>query len=205
MCVVSQSTEPLLHVAHIIPYKLNGTDTILTVGEPWTWLAAFWGEENVMKWKAEIMEEGIFHTERVSNLMTLACHVHRYWGSAACAFRPIEVSEDKKMMEIAFHWLPRLPDSVKRSSKVSTQHPFGKDAMERPQGPAQGHAIQHIGKASAIHSGEIIKVMTDDPINHPLPSFELLNLLWHLSRIVAMQGAADEEEDDPSDEDTVSD
>lgn len=204
MCVVSQSTEPLLEVAHIMPYKLNGTDTMLTVGEPWAWLTAFWGQENVMKWKAEIMEEEIFHTEKVSNLMTLACHVHKYWGSASCAFRPIAVIEDKRTLEIALHWLPRLGDSVKRSSRVSTERPFGEEARERPQAPAKGHAIYHVGKKSVMYSGDIIKVTTDDPINHPLPSFELLKMLWHLSRIVAMEGAAeDEEEDDPSDEDTV--
>lgn len=43
-----------------------------------------------------------------------------------------------------------------------------------------------------MKSGRIFTIKTDDPQNQPLPSFELLDLLWKLTRIRAMRGAADE-------------
>ncbi len=42
-----------------------------------------------------------------------------------------------------------------------------------------------------IRSGDCFELQTDDPIQKPLPSFELLELQWALHRIQGMAGAAD--------------
>lgn len=40
-------------------------------------------------------------------------------------------------------------------------------------------------------SADIITLHTGDPENHPLPSFELLEIQWFLTRIAALNAAAD--------------
>ncbi|EPS26939.1 hypothetical protein PDE_01879 [Penicillium oxalicum 114-2] len=47
-----------------------------------------------------------------------------------------------------------------------------------------------------IRSGFIPELSAVDPKAMPLPYFELLELRWHLSRIMAMQRAAVDEDDD---------
>jgi hypothetical protein len=42
-----------------------------------------------------------------------------------------------------------------------------------------------------IKSGNTFTLTTTDPITHPLPSFPLLEIQWHLSRVVSMSGAAE--------------
>jgi hypothetical protein len=52
-----------------------------------------------------------------------------------------------------------------------------------------------------IKSGDTFALRTVNPITHPLPSFELLEMQWHLNRIVSMSGAADIYDDDDDDDD----
>lgn len=52
-----------------------------------------------------------------------------------------------------------------------------------------------------IRSGTIFIIITDDPKDKPLSSFTLLQLQWHLCRVAAMQGAAEEHSDIDNDED----
>jgi hypothetical protein len=49
-----------------------------------------------------------------------------------------------------------------------------------------------------VKSGQKFTLKTSDPIRLPLPSKELLELQWHLNRIVSMSAAAEvrDEEDD---------
>ena len=42
-----------------------------------------------------------------------------------------------------------------------------------------------------IQSGDCFELQTDDPIQKPLPNFELLELQWFLQRIQGMAGAVD--------------
>ena len=45
-------------------------------------------------------------------------------------------------------------------------------------------------KKRLIKSGDIFELKTDDAIARPLPSFQLLEMQWFLTRIVGMAGAA---------------
>lgn len=54
-----------------------------------------------------------------------------------------------------------------------------------------------------MRSGDIFTVTTDDPLNRPLPSWNLLLLMWHLTRIAAMQGAGEDSDDDLLSDDDV--
>ncbi|CAG7996107.1 unnamed protein product [Penicillium salamii] len=132
--------------------------------------------------------------------MTLAYHVHGYWERAICGFLPISLSDDQKVLKISLHWLPCISESIKRKDLVSTLHPFGEDMDKWPQAPVKTHGIMDVWTECPIRSGEIIELTTHDPIQYPLPTMELLLMRWHMSRIVALQGSADDEDED-ADED----
>jgi hypothetical protein len=111
-------------------------------------------------------------------------------------------------MHIALHWLPMLPPSVKRSDYVSaTENPFNGGTQDITTLPT-ARILYNWERKVEMQSGDVFTVTTDDPLNRPLPSWDLLLLIWHLTRIAAMQGAGEDSDDDPgedSDDDLPSD
>lgn len=92
-------------------------------------------------------------------------------------------------MEIAFHWLPSRNDKIKATDLVPIdEHPYGREHQGFDQNPGDNNF------ALDIPSGYIFTVTADDPSTKPLPSFALLDLQWHLRRIAAMQGDAEEDD-----------
>lgn len=187
-----------------MPYKLDGTrrDSL------WRWLGFFCGESKVIEWKGQVLgDKDIIRTERVHNMLTLLSQIYLYWDEPVCAFRPIEVNHEKTSMDLAFHWLP-LPDTKsKRSSRLPLQsNPYPDLLPSLQNSPGDNIFAFNMDTKSFIRSGTRFTITTDDPVDKPLPSFELLELQWHLGRVAAMQGAAeelDDEGDGNDDDDSV--
>ncbi|OQD69791.1 hypothetical protein PENPOL_c002G00700 [Penicillium polonicum] len=203
-CVVTKRGQPLIESTHILPKRLNGTQhEYLLQSNCWPWLQAFWGEEKVNKLQSLLLsEEGTMDMERLYNRITLEIHVHRYWDRAMCALRPIWVNEDRTEMQIAFHWLPlkeNIPGAAKhlRSDFVSTTENPYQDPKYRPrETPGGNNVVFHTETGARISSGYVFTVKTDNKRERPLPSMELLEIRWHLSRIACMQGNAEDEDND---------
>lgn len=191
-CVLTKQGIPLLEVAHIIPKKLHKKNRCVD----WGLLRIFWGKERVEEWQREISQQPnqpeIINTEQVQNLMTLSTQVPGYWDRCVCAFRPIEVNPERTEMTISFHWLPLRDEGMKAADFVPTdRNPYGRGHQGFDETPGNGNFVVTADK-KIITSGYIFTVTTDDPRKKPLPSFALLNLQWHLHRIAAMKGAAEE-------------
>ncbi|KAJ5219660.1 hypothetical protein N7468_008864 [Penicillium chermesinum] len=205
-CVLTKLLQPTLQVSHIMPFKLNMTTG--KVNPMWAWLEAFWGKEKVKDWQEQLLPDpdGSLNTEFIANMMTLGIQVHQYWDNAVCAFRPISVNKEGTSMKVAFHWLPLALKSVRRDELVPVQsHPYSDIPTGFREGPREKEErttmrLFHQGSGKIIPSGYIFKITTPDPVAKPLPSMALLELKWHLSRIVAMQGAAEEEDSDLDDD-----
>ncbi|OQD61692.1 hypothetical protein PENPOL_c015G00064 [Penicillium polonicum] len=60
--------------------------------------------------------------------------------------------------------------------------------------PGKNNILFHTQTLKPILSGYVFKITTDDPKARLLPSMELLQLKWNLSRIAAMQGGGEDEE-----------
>ena len=120
-----------------------------------------------------------------------------------CAFRPLWTNESKTEMRLGFHWLSLLPNAIKRRDLVlSTENPFDDEDQQKNLLPTRKISLFNYEADKRIVSGDVFVVATDDPQTRPLPSWDLLLLMWHLSRIAAMQGAGeDSDDDDPSDDD----
>jgi hypothetical protein len=96
-----------------------------------------------------------------------------------------------------------LPPSVKRNDLDSpTENPFSGGTQEFTTLPTARIGLYNWERKVEMRSGDIFTVTADDPLNRPLPSWDLLLLTWHLTRIAAMQGAGGDSDDDlPSDDD----
>lgn len=144
---------------------------------------------------------------RVSNLIILELQAHEYWDRAHFAFRPVCINETKTKMHLAFHWVPFVKDGPleipnKRTECVPTEvhifsHPYCRPIID----PGKNNILFHTQTLNPIVFSRSPR-MTQRP---PLPSMELLQLKWNLSRIAAMQGGGgDEDSYDDSDGDSIS-
>ncbi|KAL4956718.1 hypothetical protein BDW69DRAFT_70192 [Aspergillus filifer] len=182
-CVLTQRSA--IDVAHIYPFTLSHrnqrTQTL------WDTLRHFWSEERVLAWEQAVL--GPSGTEQVTSLMCLWASAHRMWGTAAFALKPLAVSDDKTEMTAVFYWLPKslyaryavlddaptVPDKIKC---VQDENLVMVDSLERLDG-------------RRIVSGDEMTFKTESPESHPLPSFEILEMQWFLTRAAALSGAAE--------------
>ncbi|KAJ5772398.1 hypothetical protein N7520_002927 [Penicillium odoratum] len=205
-CLVTAQGSLFLQSAHIVPHRFSGT--VVRSGHTpfWNHLTIYWGRAQCKKWEAELLQGDVINTEFTANMMSLSQHAHSYWGSARFAFRPVSINEDRTEMQIALHWLPILPTSIKRTDLVlPTENPFKNPDAHTRFLPSNNEGLYHWLRQEEIQSGELFTVVTDNPAERPLPSWDLLTLMWHLTRLAAMQGAGEEEEDEEGrpDDDTA--
>ncbi|KAJ5977460.1 hypothetical protein N7501_000802 [Penicillium viridicatum] len=173
----------------------------------WNWLTAFWGEEKASKWQELIAEGSEMSVHQVHNLITLDMKIHHFWDHGLVALRPVSRNNDETEMQIALHWLPLKERFKGRSPNDGVRvnvHPL-KDPRFRPvETPGDDYYIavrREDGSVNLVTSGNIFTLKTTDKKERPLPSFDLLELRWHLSRIAAMQGGGEDDDigDEPDD------
>ena len=98
------------------------------------------------------------------------------------ALKPIQLSDDKKCLEVEFHWMPQYRYSSKVDILTPPKSSEGLDG--RPD-----IMLFHIPTKRPICSGDKISLKTDDPETLPLPHFALLEMQWTLQRVAAMSAA----------------
>ncbi|RJE26319.1 hypothetical protein PHISCL_01388 [Aspergillus sclerotialis] len=154
-------------------------------------LKTFWSEQKIKAWMHEVV--GARGTEILANRIAMALNVHRYWGKAMFAIKPIEISKDGKTLYAEFYWLPTDKPgsrSMLSPSKISNNMDSTGDHV----------SLWNIITDRRLHSGEQIVFHTDDPEAKPLPSSELLKMQWVLHRVAALSGAAEYEDDYDTDD-----
>ena len=156
----------------------------------WTSLKLFWTQEHVETWRKSIFSDASNPDDAVEsceNLINLNSYAHTLWNSGCFALKPETASEDGKELDLLFFWQPRhellplvdLSMTPKSSEKLEGCRPD--QALFRRVDVGFDH----------LRSGDRIKLRTEDPQRHPLPSWELLDMQWNLQRVVGMCGAAD--------------
>lgn len=180
----------------------------------WRFADVFWGKSTTERWKRAVFNNPTQPETPVndcSNLICLRRDLRSAWSSGLFALRPAWISEDKTQMDIEFYWQPRpdhkLFDVVDVCKKpISTKNVNSVDRL-----------IVAVGKRGeptyrAIESGYRFRMTTDDPVERPLPSFDLLDMQWHFTRLIALcaagsffDGDDDDEEDARSDTTTHAD
>ncbi|KAJ5729441.1 uncharacterized protein N7483_003949 [Penicillium malachiteum] len=172
----------------------------------WLRLEDEFGGKRVQRWRNSIMDrivlcqkilgdlediDNVDYADQPDNIITLGKEVWRFWKDDLCVFRPVSLSEDKKSMELAFHWLP-LPKEGTHHSQLDPIklrcHPYPDRRMGYDEGPGNGIHLYHAETKQMIRSGYIFTIHTENPETHPLPSMELLDMQWMLKRSSRFQG-----------------
>ena len=152
----------------------------------WNTLQLFWSEDRIQKWWNALFPDPSNPTKPVEtccNVICLSPEAHAYWTKSYFALQPIELSDDKKRLDVKFHWMPR-----RKCSQV--------DLLTPPLSFEGLEGGSHIGlfnlpSRREIYSGDRISITTDDPKTRPLPDYGLLEMQWILHRVSAMSGAAE--------------
>ncbi|CAG8097471.1 unnamed protein product [Penicillium salamii] len=179
-----------------MPPFLHGKDP----GRAWQWLALFWGTQKVQAWRDLLMRDSVINAHQIYNLLTVALDVRNYLDCGLAALRPVSVNEDETEMRIALHWLP-LPKEFGEMTRTDLV-PLTQNPLEEPRfRPTMTHGNNHPvyivyggGRTwEAVRSGHIFTVKTTNVEERPLPSFQLLELMWFLTRIATMEGKSHQE------------
>ncbi|OJJ46701.1 hypothetical protein ASPZODRAFT_16449 [Penicilliopsis zonata CBS 506.65] len=187
-CILTKAGY-VVEVAHIYPSSLQGQEAKSAFF--WQALRVFWTAERTKRWEKDVFGP---NTNTCANLVTMAPHTHAYWDGALFALKPLGKSEDESKMEMQFFWL--RPTSL--SSPVILDIP--------PSIPTDYDSSVVKVKLfdcevdKKLCSGDRIVITTDDPINRPLPSYNLLEMQWVLHRLTALCGEGEIASPSSSDE-----
>ena len=110
------------------------------------------------------------------------------WAKGQFALKPLELSSDNTELMVQFFW--QVSNTYKPANRIDLlKEPASSKGLT--EGAGGWLAYEEIdGSLHKIRSGEVFTFKTTDPKNLPLPSMELLEMQWHLQRLVAMSGAA---------------
>ncbi|KAI5301254.1 hypothetical protein KEM55_007951 [Ascosphaera atra] len=129
LCFITR--QDLVQEAHIYPLGLSGVtpkaeddgavpaDMCL-----WSYHEKFWKEEKLRTWKEAIFNIDDTYEDSCKNILTLSPDAHGYHGKARFALRVKHASEDKKSMDLEFHWLRFNKYEASRSLKDMPQPSF---------------------------------------------------------------------------------
>lgn len=197
LCVVSRIGG--VEACHLYPRCAFGGRNPGQVKHFWTLLRMFWPEDKVNSWHAKIFKDERtsepLGTETVENMLTFTSTLHRFHAKGAFALRPVRILEDKTQLELEFHWLAwQQRDSTTRVDL--REQPLSSRGRTDSKRGIEFFRFEDATNPTPLFSGTRFVITTDDPTNKPLPDPGLLEMQWHLQRVLAMSGAAGWKEED---------
>lgn len=181
-------------VAHIYPNCLISSHNPDRIQSFWKALPVFWSPEQIRAWEAKVFRDPqnpLKPLDHCFNLICLDNTIHAMWGDGFLAFRPLDYHDEMRKLDIQLFWQPNQGHKLKDKIPI-TKRPISSDGLARSS-RSDGVLSSRIftgDEGEFAKSGHIFTLKTHDPITHPLPSKELLEMQWHLSRVVSLSGAA---------------
>lgn len=210
-CAIDGTTP--VEVVHIYPhYLLGGRKTNLSRSYPpfWDMLSFFWAPDRIEMWHRQIFRDRSDPTKQfdsIRNMMCMSPTAHELWNRGAFVLKPIKVNANETEMEVEFFWqaasASTMDDVLPVTTVPSTSR--GLDGVYYPDSRKQSLlTIYTEDGPKKVATGHRIIIRTPDPEKLPLPSMELLDMQFALSRIVNLSGAgkvADLDDETQSEED----
>ncbi|KAJ5104548.1 hypothetical protein NUU61_001895 [Penicillium alfredii] len=206
-CVIT-GTRKVYQVAPIFPSH-GGSEAVSDDSSAptiWKFVDVFWNRATAERWhKAAFNALDDFESANgCTNLICLRNDLRAAWANGLFALRPVFVSPDSTEMEVEFHWQPKQFHEPYDHVDV-LKVPISSEGVSSVEGLLVVRSTKENGFLP-IESGDRFMLRTDDPKSRPLPSYDLLDMQWHLNRIVAMSAAPeifneDDDEDEEDDED----
>lgn len=185
-------------VAQIYPTQLV-PQTSVSVGlnmfpDFWKLLEFFFDKDRIARWRRQIFRDLSDANKPMDSCRNRVCLdpvAHCMWNRGLFALRPIAQSEDNKELTIQFHWQPKPPHM--RFDEVDIlQVPASSRDLDGREGLVLHRLLSNDEGVleQQIKSGDVFVLKTENPATHPLPSFDLLDMHWHLNRILNLSGAS---------------
>ena len=141
----------------------------------------FWTEDRVTEWRNKIFPDpnhpdtGV---EACFNLISLGPSAHWHWDKGRFAFKPLEMSDDKKKLTVQFFWQPQYSHGNKDPVDLLEEPLSSRDLRFTEKEGIEYFLArrQDDGSYRGVESGDIFTFITDDPAIRPLPSWELLDM-----------------------------
>ncbi|KAK1149752.1 hypothetical protein N8T08_005306 [Aspergillus melleus] len=173
---------------YLLPFY-RGPNITKTYPPFWDMLEYFWSSTRIKAWKDKIFvdpNQPRKQVDSVENQLCMSKDLHYLWTEGRFVLRPLEYNADKSVLEVEWHWQAGANHNGTVYVNTSIQSSRGLDDCLTVGGGSRKIMIP-----SAIRTGDKFQLRTNDPINLPLPSKELLDMQFVLSRIVNLSGAAD--------------
>jgi len=210
LCVVTKCGP--IDMAHIYPncliYPSRSRSAFdESIPEFWEILSIFWSPEQIQRWRSKIFRDSADPTKPADacfNLICLGPGVHRMWGDGAFALRPLDYNNNMTELEVEWYWQPKQDHGPRDIVSLTKIPPSSRDldsVVNRDNIIFRLFFESSPGEITSIKSGQKLVLKTSDPERLPLPSKELLELQWHLNRIVSMSAAAEDRDDNDDDDD----
>lgn len=184
-------------VAQIYPTQLV-PQTSISVGlnmfpDFWKLLEFFFDKDRIDRWRKQIFRDRSDPNKPVDGCHNRVCLdpvAHCMWNRGLFALRPIAQSEDNKELTIQFYWQPK-PPHVRYDEVDILQAPASSRGLDSRDELSLHKLLYNDEEVTAqqIKSGDVFVLKTENPATHPLPSFDLLDMHWHLNRILNLSGA----------------
>ncbi|KAI4665279.1 uncharacterized protein J4E78_002739 [Alternaria triticimaculans] len=134
-------------------------------------LRTFWKAEDVDAWSGQIFVDDNANfrgTETVANMISLTSTLHTFHTQGAFALRPVQISDDKKQLELEFHWLVIEKREKGTKAKLMDMPESSEDRTESGDGYGP-FARRDPNGSQLLKSGHRFIMSTDDPLQKPLP------------------------------------
>jgi hypothetical protein len=204
-CVITGARK-VYQTARLFPVLVTKPPSDIEPAFPgiWKYVNFFWDRNTAERWKKAVFNSSFDPSRPVNDCTNLIClrnDLRTAWANGLFALRPVFVSNDKTEIEVEFHWQPRARHATSDLIDV-TQEPLPSKDVSSVEGlvvvlPSRGNSFL------PIQSGHRFKITTHNPVDHPLPSFDLLDMQWNFTRMLSMSAVADtfDDEDDDDDDD----
>ncbi|OQD88184.1 hypothetical protein PENANT_c004G10152 [Penicillium antarcticum] len=202
-CVITGARK-VYQTARIFPVLVTKPPSEVAPAFPaiWKFVDFFWDHSTGERWKKAVFNSSFDPERPVSDCTNLIClrnDLRTAWADGLFALRPVSVSDDKTEIEIEFHWQPRVGHAT--SDMV--------DVTKEPRPSKYVSSVENLfvvvsergNSFLPIQSGYRFKITTNNPVDHPLPSFDLLDMQWNFTRMVSMSAVADTFDDGDDDDD----
>ncbi|KAJ5145718.1 uncharacterized protein N7515_000282 [Penicillium bovifimosum] len=149
----------------------------------WKYVEVFWGHATAERWEKAAFKNPNNPDAPVNDCTNMIClrkDLRAAWLDALFALRPY-----------AHKSFENIPTTTRA---LSSERLIGMNGMVVMVGEGD--------QRRPIESGYRFKMATHNPETHPLPSWDLLDIQWHLTRIVAMCSAARYKNDDCDSDDS---
>ena len=199
-CVVSLLGA--VEACHLYPWSGFRHTRHKEVGHFWQLLSMFWpvdSREASNLIFADSRPRTPRGTETVANIISFCPTMHAYHTRGSFGLRPIQMSEDATKMELEFHWFHRARRQRRDRMDILDLPKSSRNLFKDDKDDVHPRYDPESITSDMLTSGTRFTISTHDPSTHPLPHPRLLNIQWHLQRLLAISGAAgwmDEKRDD---------